>query len=117
VIGKVAEIRLAIFPAPWLKLYTDLLLGSGGFSAVLEAALAPPQYPPPPASRPGRRGGRLHQPRRPAPARGRSRGERGGAQLRRDVVYQHGTGLAADVDDEKLDARHPDSIGAAESGC
>jgi hypothetical protein len=43
VISKAAEIRLTIFPATWLKLYTDLLLRSGGFSAVFGAALAPPQ--------------------------------------------------------------------------
>jgi hypothetical protein len=43
VIGKAVEIRLIIFPATWLKLYTDFSLYSGGFSAVLGAALAPPQ--------------------------------------------------------------------------
>ncbi len=46
-IGQAVEIRLTIFPATWIKLYTDLLLYSGGFSVVLGAALAPPQYPPP----------------------------------------------------------------------
>jgi hypothetical protein len=36
--------------------------------------------------------------------------------MRFNVVYRHGAGLAADVDDEKLDARHSYPIGTAESG-
>jgi hypothetical protein len=37
--------------------------------------------------------------------------------MRLDVVDRHGAGLAADVDDEILDAGYPNLIGAAVCGC
>jgi hypothetical protein len=46
-ICKVVEIRLTIFLARSVKLFTDLLSHNWRISWVLGAVRAPPQYPPP----------------------------------------------------------------------